>query len=271
MTITYSGQVRLARLLGDPGRRLFVVPLDHPVADGPVLPKAGGLDRLVGQLAANGVDAVVLHKGGVRRVDPIRFAHMSLIVHLSASTMHAADPDAKYLVTTVEEAVRLGADAVSVHVNLGSRREATQIHDLGTVADACVRWGMPLLAMIYPRGPQISNPKDPGLVAHAATLAAELGVDIVKTPYVGEPAAMAEIVEACPIPIVVAGGPRQRDQASLMSYVDSVMGSGVAGLAMGRNIFQATEPGRAAAGVAAAVHRTTNRRLRTDPLAIAAG
>lgn len=272
MRTTFPGHVRLARLLRDGRRRLFVVPLDHPVSDGPVLPKAGGLDHLVGQLADNGVDAVVLHKGGVARVDPARFARMSLIVHLSASTVHSVDPDAKYLVTTVEEAVRLGADGVSVHVNLGSRWESDQIRDLGSVGEACARWGMPLLAMIYPRGPRITDPKDPDLVAHAATLAAELGADIVKTPYVGDPRVMAEIVDGCPIPIVVAGGPRQPDQSSLTSYVDSVLRGGVAGLAMGRNIFQAPDPGRAAGLVAAAVHRAPSRRsFGPDPLTIAAG
>lgn len=269
MSATFSSNVRLARLYRAGGPRLFVVPLDHPVSDGPIVPKAGGLDHLVGQLADNGVDAVVLHKGGVRRVDPARFTRTSLILHLSASTAHADDPDAKYLVASVEEALRLGADGVSVHVNLGSRWEADQIRDLGRVADACDRWRIPLLAMIYPRGPKIRDPKDPALVAHAATLGAELGADIVKTPYVGDPKAMAEIVESCPIPIVVAGGPRQSDPAALMSYVDSALRGGVAGLAMGRNIFQAPDPGRAAGQVAALVHRTATQPA--DALKVAAG
>ena len=121
--------------------------------------------------------------------------------------MHAPDPDAKYLVSGVAEALRLGADAISVHVNLGSAGEREQIADLGAVADACDRWNVPLLAMMYPRGPRIENPRDPELVAHAATLAMDLGADVVKVPFAGTAAEMADVVRACPVPLIVAGGP----------------------------------------------------------------
>jgi len=141
------------------------------------------VDPLVGVLADSEVDAVVLHKGNLRHVSPRRFTEMSLVVHhLSASTTFATDPDAKVLVASVEEALRMGADGVSVHVNLGSPEEARQIADLAAVADACDRWNLPLMAMMYPRGPQIADPRDPALVAHAATVAADLGADLVKTP-----------------------------------------------------------------------------------------
>jgi 2-amino-4,5-dihydroxy-6-oxo-7-(phosphonooxy)heptanoate synthase len=251
----FARQVRLGRLARNEGGRLFVVPLDHAVSDGPIISPASGLDHLVGQLATNRVDAVVLHKGMLRHVDHRWFTTTSLIVHLSASTMHAADPDAKYLVATVPEALRLGADAVSVHVNLGSRDEARQIADLGAVAEECDRWNVPLMAMIYPRGPRIDNPKDPGLIAHAATVAAQLGADVVKTPYVGSAGEMSDVVRSCPIPIIVAGGPRFLGAAGLMSYVDDALATGVAGLAMGRNIFQAPDPGAVAGQVADRVHR----------------
>src|SRR5699024_10324831 len=98
---------------------LMITPMDHTISDGRVVPPSTSVDRLAGQLAAGGVDAVVLHKGRLRHVRPERFVGMSLIVHLNASTSQAPDPDAKYVVTEVEEAVRLGADAVSIHVNLG--------------------------------------------------------------------------------------------------------------------------------------------------------
>src|SRR5690242_1189587 len=104
-------RLRRRRLYRSGGDRLLVVPLDHPVTDGPIGP-AAALDGLVEQVARAGADAVVLHKGSVPRVRPQWLSTLALIVHLSASTRHAADPDAKYLVTTVEEALTLGADAV---------------------------------------------------------------------------------------------------------------------------------------------------------------
>lgn len=265
---TFGRSVRLRRLYQHGDDRLLVVPLDHSLTDGPIVP-SGGVGPLVGQLARNGVDAVVLHKGAVRMLDHTDFTTTSLIVHLSASTAHAPDPDAKYLVSSVEEALRLGADAVSVHVNLGSDQERRQITDLASVSDACDRWSVPLLAMMYPRGPRVDNPRDPGLVAHAATLAADLGADIVKVPYVGSVTAMTEVARSCPVPVIVAGGPRLTGTEPLLAYVDQVLRAGVAGLAMGRNVFQAPDPGACAFLVADRVHSLTATIGRPSSRALA--
>lgn len=247
------GRQRRLRQLYRHGTRLFVVPLDHSVSDGPIAP-GDGFNHLVGQLVRNGVDAVVLHKGRLRYVDHRWFNDIALIVHLSASTSRAPDPDAKYLVARVEEALRFGADAVSVHVNVGSRNESRQLADLAEVANACDLWNVPLLAMMYPRGPNITNPRDPELVAHAVALAAEFGADIVKTVYVGDAGAMAEVVRSSPIPIVVAGGARMAEEGATEQFVRDAISAGVAGLAMGRNIFQAPDPGAMARRISELVH-----------------
>ncbi|MCT2581794.1 2-amino-4,5-dihydroxy-6-one-heptanoic acid-7-phosphate synthase [Actinophytocola sp. S1-96] len=251
---TFGRQLRLQRLHKHTDERLFIVPMDHSVTTGPIS-GGGGLSALVRQISANGADAVVLHKGTARQVDHRWFAGTSLIVHLSASTVCAADPDAKYLVASVEESVRLGADAVSVHVNLGSRDERQQISDLALVADQSDRWGVPLLAMMYPRGPKIDDPGNPELIAHAATVAADLGADIVKLPPPNSVSDLADVVDACPIPVVVAGGAPRGDLDQLVSYVDGVMMTGASGVAVGRNIFQAPDATAATRRVAESVHR----------------
>ncbi|KUF19184.1 2-amino-3,7-dideoxy-D-threo-hept-6-ulosonate synthase [Streptomyces silvensis] len=253
LNVPFGRGLRLRRLYGGDSGRLLIVPLDHSVTDGP-LTAGRTLDDLVGRLAASRVDAVVLHKGSLRAVRPGLFRDTSLIVHLSASTVHAADPNAKYLVATVEEALRLGADAVSVHVNLGSLEERRQIADMAAVAEACDRWNLPLLAMMYPRGPKIDNPRDPELVAHAVTLAADLGADLVKTVYVGDESEMRDLTRAAPLPVVAVGGPRAGDDRQVVAYVEEVLRGGAAGVAMGRNIFQAPDPGALAARLAAVIH-----------------
>ncbi|MQA79847.1 MAG: 2-amino-4,5-dihydroxy-6-one-heptanoic acid-7-phosphate synthase [Streptosporangiales bacterium] len=272
MNSSFARRIRLRRLYRHAPTRMFVVPLDHSISDGPITGGAG-LDRLVGQLAGNGVDAVVLHKGSLRHVDPAWFARTSLIVHLSASTARATDPNAKYLVANVAESLRLGADAVSVHVNLGSLDEGRQVADLAAVSEACEQWNVPLLAMVYPRGPEVRNPRDPELVAHAVTLAVDLGADIVKTVAVDSVSTMADITRACPIPVILAGGPPVTSIGELRRYVGDAMRGGVAGLAMGRNIFQATDPGATARMVADLVHDDSDRipALPHDELAVAAG
>ncbi|MCY9786947.1 2-amino-3,7-dideoxy-D-threo-hept-6-ulosonate synthase [Nocardiopsis sp. EMB25] len=251
---SFGRRLRTQRLFRHDEQRLLVVPLDHSVTNGPI---TGGnkLNILVGQLATNNVDAVVVHKGSLRHIDPEWFTRTSLVVHLSASTMHAVDPDGKYLVSSVEEALRQGADAVSVHVNLGSLEEHRQIADMAAVADACDRWNVPLLAMVYPRGPKVADPQNTEMVAHAVSLAADLGADLVKTEYVGSVPDMLELTSNAPIPVIVVGGPRSRDDGRVLRYVEDVMAGGAAGVAMGRNIFQAPNPGEMAAAVAERVHR----------------
>jgi 2-amino-4,5-dihydroxy-6-oxo-7-(phosphonooxy)heptanoate synthase len=237
------------------GQRLLVAPLDHPIAIGPLLPHAAGLDDLVGCLARGGADAVVLHKGAVRRVAAHRWTDLSLVVHLNASTPIGGEPDEKYLVCSVEEALRAGADMVSVHVNLGARTEARQLQDLADVAADCDRWGVPLLAMAYPRGPGVADPHDPVLVQHAVTVAAELGADVVKTVQVADPADMRAITASCPVPVLVAGGaPRERD-GDLLRDVEAALAGGVGGLALGRCLFQADDPTQITRAVARLVHR----------------
>lgn len=263
----FARRLRQRRLHRHHHDRLFIVPLDHSITNGPIA--AGGrLDHLVGQLAGN-VDAVVLHKGCIRHISDQRFAETSLIVHLSASTSHAPDPDAKYLVGNVEECLRLGADAVSVHVNLGAHDERRQIADLAGVAEACDRWNLPLLAMVYPRGPQIEDPRNPELAAHAVTIAADLGADLIKTVYPGTPEEMADVTRCCPVPIVVAGGEPMQTIGEVTSYVTDALRGGAHGVAMGRNIFAANDPGEMARTVSRALHRRDPARKPAGGLAAA--
>jgi 2-amino-4,5-dihydroxy-6-oxo-7-(phosphonooxy)heptanoate synthase len=251
---SFARRMRLTRLFHHHSRRLLVVPLDHPVSTGVPATFHWSVDPLLADLAAAGTDAVVLHKGMLRHVDVGVFRRMSLIIHLSASTAWAPDPDAKCLVADVEEAVSLGADAVSIHVNLGSRDERRQLEDFGRVSAQCDRWNMPLLAMVYPRGPAIENPKDPELVLHAAMLATNLGADLVKTEYAGSLTAMADIAAACPIPLLVAGGPKLADEDDLLEFVSAAIDGGAAGLALGRNVFMSEDPRATASRIAARVH-----------------
>lgn len=251
-TMPLTGKaLRLARLsrAGD-GRYLFI-PLDHSVSDGPIV-SAAGFPDLVMDIAKGGADAVVVHKGRARLIPPALLTETRLVVHLSASTNAGPDVDAKVLVGDVEECVRLGADAVSVHVNIGSDTEAAQLSDLGAVAAACERWGMPLIAMIYPRGPRVDDPTRPELVAHAVSIAADLGVDIVKTVLAAPPGRMAEVVESSPLPVVVAGGGSA--EVSLEAFATSALSAGCAGLAVGRRVFTSPSPKNVVQSLAEIVH-----------------
>ncbi|GAA2365728.1 2-amino-3,7-dideoxy-D-threo-hept-6-ulosonate synthase [Streptomyces cuspidosporus] len=242
-------RLRRLSLAGDD--RHLLVPLDHTVSDGPIVP-AGQWDGLLRALVAGGADGIIVHKGRARAFAPEILGSCALVVHLSASTARAADVDAKVLVGDVEEALRLGADAVSVHVNIGSDTEARQLADLGAVARSCDTWGMPLIAMVYPRGPRIENPRDPGLLAHLVNVAADLGADMVKTSVALPLDRMAEVVANSPIPVLAAGGPP--DGSDLVEYGTAVMASGCRGLAIGRRIFSDPAPASLVSRLSAVVH-----------------
>ncbi|MEA3166192.1 MAG: fructose-bisphosphate aldolase / 2-amino-3,7-dideoxy-D-threo-hept-6-ulosonate synthase, partial [Thermoplasmata archaeon] len=177
-----SNEIRRLRLATKSGA-IVMVPLDHGVSVGPL---AGLEDPRVALAAAakGGASCVTFHKGLAPLAAP--FAdRLGLLLHLSASSDTAPDPHDKRLVATVEEALRLGCDGVSIHINVGSATESRQLEDAGRVATACAEWGVPLVTMAYPRGPKVKDPHDAKLLAHAARLAAELGADAVKLPYSG--------------------------------------------------------------------------------------
>ena len=251
--LAYGKALRLHRLFRRPSGNAFILPMDHSVSDGPIM-AAGQVDRMVEVAAESGVDGIVLHKGRVHSVAPHRWRRLCLVLHLSASTKHAADPDAKVLVSSMEDALRLGADAVSLHVNVGSDTEREQLVDLGRAASLAAAWNLPLLAMMYPRGRGIRNPEDPELVAHVANLAADLGADVAKVPYTGSLASMRDVVRQCPIPVVVAGGPRRSSLDGLLSELGDILEAGVRGVALGRNVWGAEDPGLVARRVADVVH-----------------
>ncbi|GAA3525910.1 2-amino-3,7-dideoxy-D-threo-hept-6-ulosonate synthase [Amycolatopsis ultiminotia] len=242
---------RLRRLSRPEDGRYLFIPLDHSVSDGPVVPQHRW-DDLVAGVVRGGADAVVVHKGRARALNPALLRQCAVIVHLSAGTSLAADAHAKVLVGDVADAVRLGADAVSVHVNVGSDTEPQQLGDLGVVAGSCEAWNMPLLVMIYPRGPRITDPHDPALLAHTVNIAADLGADLIKTSVTLAPEDMAEVVDSCPVPVLAAGGPP--DGTDLTGYGAALMAAGCRGLAVGRRVFSAPEPAKTVSLLSQVVH-----------------
>jgi fructose-bisphosphate aldolase/2-amino-3,7-dideoxy-D-threo-hept-6-ulosonate synthase len=113
---------------------------------------------------------------------------------------------------------------------------------------------MPLLAMLYPRGPKVTSEHDVEYVKHAARIGAELGADIVKTNYTGDIDTFKEVVSGCPVPIVVAGGPRMDTEQQLLEMVYDSLQAGGKGVAIGRNVFQSDDPTKLVSHISKIVH-----------------
>lgn len=230
-------KIRLERIFSRETNRAIIVPMDHGVSIGPV---EGIVDmrETMADMAEGGANAVLMHKGLVRCGHRGVGRDVGLIVHLSASTDLCSMTNTKVLVASVEEAVRLGADGVSVHVNLGDDNERDMLSQIGQVAESADKWGMPLLAMMYGRGPKIKNSFAPDVVAHCARVGVELGADVVKVPYTGDMDSFAHVVASCCVPVVIAGGPKLDSTRDFVTMVHDSLQAGGAGLSVGRNVFQ---------------------------------
>ncbi|MBI4257682.1 MAG: class I fructose-bisphosphate aldolase family protein [Thaumarchaeota archaeon] len=235
--MVFGKTIRLNRITSS--RKMICVPMDHGVSNGP-LKGLDTIDETINLVEKGGATAILVHKGIIRTMEST--PQLGLIMHASGSTSLGLAPNRKMLVSSVEEAVRLGADAVSVHVNVGSKEEPEMLQDLGTMADACDEWNMPLVAMMYPRGENIKNPSDPVTLAHAARIGSELGADIVKTPYSGDYESFRTVVRGCRVPVVIAGGPKSDTDKDVLEMAHGAMKSGAIGVTFGRNIFQHQNP-----------------------------
>jgi fructose-bisphosphate aldolase/2-amino-3,7-dideoxy-D-threo-hept-6-ulosonate synthase len=229
--------IRIERIMDRSTGRAVIVPLDHGISMGPI---EGLVDMrsTVDKVSQGGATAVVLHKG------ILPFSHRSfgrdigLIMHLSASTGLSPEPNHKVIVTTVEEAIKWGADAVSIHVNLGDDHEYAMLRDFGQIACKCNEWGMPLMVMIYPRGKDIPDAYNVDRLKMCARTATEIGADIIKTNYTGDMDSFKEVVRGAQAPVIIAGGPKVDSDEKLLQMVKDSMDAGGKGVSIGRNVFQ---------------------------------
>jgi len=210
----------------------LMLPMDHGFSMG-AQPGLHDIPRLLDEVSSHAT-CVTVHRGLLPAVAPYA-DRLGIMLHLSASTDCAPDPTDKRLVATVEEAVRRGCDGVSLHVNIGSLTEAHQLEDAGKVAGLCDEWGMPLVAMIYPRGPGMDS-TDPKLVAHAVRVGYEIGATAVKVPFTSD---FEKVVAAAPLPVLVAGGA----DGDIIKIASSAKAAGAKGVSVGRNVFGHANPG----------------------------
>jgi fructose-bisphosphate aldolase / 2-amino-3,7-dideoxy-D-threo-hept-6-ulosonate synthase len=245
-----EGKTRRLKQIFQKDNRTVIVPMDHGVTVGPIQ-GITNMQTITNQLTKGKVDAILVHKGIARRID---VDGAGLIVMLSGMSNLSPNINAKVQVCSVQEALRMGADAVAVHVNIGAQDEDKMLSNLGKVSEECDAFGIPLLAMMYPRGPKIVSEHAVEFVAHAARIGAELGADIIKTNYTGSIESFKQVTESCPAPVVIAGGPKCKSSQEVLQTTFDALKAGAAGLSIGRNVFQCDSPTAIAKALAAIVH-----------------
>ena len=146
--------IRLERLFDRKSKKTIMIPMDHGLTLGTIK----GLENLadmVDKVALGGANAVIEHSGMVGAGHRQYGIDVGLIIHLSGATSLAPDPNKKVIVCSVERALKMGADGVSIHINIGADEEPEMLQDAQRVIESSREWGVPLLAMLYPRGKKL--------------------------------------------------------------------------------------------------------------------
>ena len=259
-------QVRCNRILNPTSGKLFIVTLDHPITRG-MFPALVRMDETLAKLYEGGPDAFLMHKGIADRFF-LPFAGKIPLI-LKASSFSPYHPTYDTWVTQADEAVRMGADAISMGVILGSGRQAEMLRNLGALSREASQFGLVLMAHMYPAGELIKDDERYSVerLTYCVRAGEELGVDVIKTWYTGDPETFARVTAAAPGKVVAAGGPKTDTDAQLLEMVKGVMDAGGLGLAFGRNVWGHANPPGIIRAIKAIIHEQKSVQAALEYLA----
>ncbi len=244
-------QLRFNRIFGEDGRTVIVA-LDHGIAGMRLLGHLEFPRTLLPEIVKNGADAIITTPG-IAKVCSDLFKGTGLILRVDGGpTALSGNWDEMEVILTVEDALRLGADAIIMMGITGAPKESQSLATLGRVAARCQEWGLPLIAEMLPGGFAAKEIATEQLQV-SARLAAELGADVVKIKYQGPTNTYKAVVDSCYIPLVVMGGSKQLPD-QLIGEIEQALEAGARGVAVGRNIWQAERAGEIVARLVSVVH-----------------
>ncbi len=242
---------RLSRLI-QPDGHCFFMPIDHGYFQGPTscLEKPGETIRPLMQYC----DALFVTRGVLRNcVDAI--GSKPIILRVSGGTSMVGEDLANEEVTTsIEEIIRLNAAAVGVSVFVGSDYEHKTLMNLAKLVNECENYGIPVMA-VTAVGKELVK-RDSRYLGLACRIAAELGARVVKTYWCEE--GFEKVVNGCPVPVVIAGGPKCASETDVFKFVYDGMQKGAIGINLGRNVWQSPHPAAVACALQAIVHKKAN-------------
>jgi putative autoinducer-2 (AI-2) aldolase len=225
---------RLTRVIPKDGR-CFFLPIDHGYFQGPTtcLEKPGETIKPLLPFA----DALFVTRGVLRHcVDPK--SNVPIILRVSGCTsIVGKDLAHESLTTSIEEIIRLNAAAVGVSVFVGSQYEHETLKNLSGLVNQCEQYGIPVMA-VTAVGKEMEK-RDARYLGLASRICAELGARVVKTYYCDH---FEQVVEGCPVPIVIAGGPICDTELEVMEFVYDGIQKGAIGVNLGRNVWKHPQP-----------------------------
>jgi len=241
---------RLSQVM--PGGRCFFMAMDHGYFQGPTtgLEKPG---ETIKPLLPY-VDALFCTRGALRSaIDPLN--SKPIILRVSGCTsMVGKDLADEEVTTSVEEIIRLNASAVGVSVFIGSDYEKQTLKNLSQLVNACEMYGIPVMA-VTAVGKELER-REARYLALCCRIAAELGARVVKTYWCEKE--FDKVVKGCPVPVVIAGGPKCETELEVFEFVSDGMQKGAVGINLGRNVWQNPNPVAMAKALRAIVHESAS-------------
>ena len=225
---------RLSRIIVPDTGRSVMLAVDHGYFLGPT--SRLEVPRKTIMPLAPYADSIMLTRGVLRSsIDPT--ICNSVVLRVSGGTsIVGEDLSNEGIITSVEDALRLNASGVALSIFVGSKHERQTLLALSELVNEGQKHGMPVLA-VTAVGKELGK-RDSRYLSLASRIAAEIGAHIVKTYYCDD---FEKVVESCPVPIVVAGGPKLEEKEALELTFNSIK-AGAAGVDMGRNIWQSDHP-----------------------------
>jgi fructose-bisphosphate aldolase, class I len=246
--------------------KILTVALDHAPSYG-VLAGLEDIQDILHKVAGAEPDAILLMKGTAERCFSPYAGKVALI--MKCSSLSPYHPNQDVWVSSVEDALRLGADAIAMALTFGSENQAMLLDNLSRLVREAERSALPVIVHAYPNGDMVPVEErfTAARVGYAARAAMEIGVDIVKTFYTGSGETFAQVVEmTAPALVVAAGGPRLETDADVLQMASEVTRSGAAGITFGRNVWQSSDPGRMIEALKQVVHENVSVLEAVDAL-----
>ncbi|RLF67809.1 MAG: fructose-bisphosphate aldolase [Thermoplasmata archaeon] len=258
-TYTSIGKkMRISRILKN--GRSVIFAMDHGMEHGPdEFPKEHLNPKIIlKKVIEGGADAIMVNIGIAALTWDVWANNVALIVKVTGKTSIRPKDETLLQSPTgiVEDAVKIGADGIAATVYWGSQYEHIMMEQFVEIAAICEEYGMPVLQLAYPRGPEIQNRYDPRIVRYGARAAAEIGADIIKTYWTGSKESFASVVEAASgVPVLMSGGPKTDTPLEFLKVARDVIEAGGAGVVVGRNVFQRSDPVTMMRAIVRVVHK----------------
>ena len=242
---------RLKKLIQKDGK-CFFMPIDHGYFQGPTTSLEEPWKTVKPILQYS--DALFVTRGVLRSCIDSGIDKPIILRVSGGTSMAGKDLANESLTTSIEEIIRLNAAAVGISIFVGSDYERQTLTNLSELVNKCERYGIPVMA-VTAVGKEMGK-RDARYLALSSRIAAELGARVVKTYWCDKD--FDKVVKGCPVPVVIAGGPKCKTELEVFEFVYDGMQKGAIGVNLGRNVWQSPNPVGMAKGLNAIIHKKAN-------------